>query len=248
MIVPNDVILGHPIDDRLLSQKRGECLLVDLGSQNYQESLKIQARIVERRKQDKVPDCLLFVEYGHTITVGRSGNKNHLLASNQDLDEKKIELCHTDRGGDVTYHGPGQLIAYPILDLKSLRRDIDWYLRTLEACIMATLEDYGIASRTISGATGVWVGEEKIAAIGVRTSQWVTSHGIALNINTDLNYFNTIIPCGIKGKGVTSVAKVLNKAFLNPDPIKVSFCSHFEVLFERCLRSDPEEGDSILWI
>jgi len=180
--------------------------------------------------------------------VGRSGKKNHLLVSNQDLEEKEIELFHSDRGGDVTYHGPGQLIAYPVLDLKSLRRDIDWYLRTLEACLIATLRDYGIASRRISGATGVWVEEEKIAAIGIRMSQWVTSHGIALNINTDLDYFNTIIPCGIKGKGVTSVAKVLNKSFVDPYPIEVSFCRHFEVLFERCLRSDPEEGDSILWI
>ena len=248
MTAPNDVFLCHPIDDHLLRQERVECLLVDLGCRNYQESLRIQASIVEKRKQDKVPDCLLFVEYGHTITMGRSGNKNHLLASNEDLEEKEIELYYTDRGGDVTYHGPGQLIAYPILDLKTLRRDINWYLRTLEACIMATLEDYGIASRTIPGATGVWVAEEKIAAIGIRMSQWVTSHGIALNINTDLNYFNAIIPCGIKGKGVTSVAKVLNKADLDPDPIKVNFCRHFEVLFERCLRSDPEEGDSILWI
>ena len=248
MTAPNDVFLCHPIDDHLLSQERVECLLVDLGCRNYQESLRIQASIVEKKKQGKVPDCLLFVEYGHTITVGRSGKKNHLLASSEELEEKEIELYYTDRGGDVTYHGPGQLIAYPILDLKSLRRDINWYLRTLEACIMATLEDYGIASRTIPGATGVWVAEEKIAAIGIRMSQWVTSHGIALNINTDLNYFNAIIPCGIKGKGVTSVAKVLNKVGLDPYPIKMNFCRHFEVLFERCLRSDPEEGDSILWI
>lgn len=248
MIWPNDVFLSPPIDNHLLRQKEEECLLVDLGIQDYQESLRTQARIVEKRKHQRVPDCLLFVEYGHTITVGRSGKKDHLLASNQELKEKKIELFHTDRGGDVTYHGPGQLIAYPILDLKSLRRDIDWYLRTLEACIIATLEDYGIASKTISGATGVWVKEEKIAAIGIRMSQWVTSHGIALNINTELDYFNTIIPCGIQGKGVTSVAKVLNKTFLDPYPIKLSFCRHFEQLFERCLRSDPKEGDPILWI
>jgi lipoyl(octanoyl) transferase len=232
----------------LHDRKRAECLLVDLGNQDYQESLRIQARIVEKRKQNKVPDCLLFVEYGHTITVGRSGKEDHLLASSRNLEEKNIQVCHTDRGGDITYHGPGQMIAYPILDLKSLRRDIDWYLRTLEACIMATLEDSRIVSRTIPGATGVWVEEEKIAAIGIRTSQWVTSHGFALNINTNLDYFNTIIPCGIRGKGVTSVAKVLRRPFVDPHRIKVSFCSHVEVLFERFLRSDPKEGASILWI
>jgi lipoyl(octanoyl) transferase len=113
---------------------------------------------------------------------------------------------------------------------------------------MATLEDFRIVSKTNPGATGVWVEEEKIAAIGIRASRWVTSHGIALNINTDLDYFNTIIPCGIRGKGVTSVAKVLRKTFVDPDPIKVSFCHHFEVLFERFLRSDPKKGASILWI
>jgi lipoyl(octanoyl) transferase len=248
MIVPSDVILCHPIGSHLQTRKGEEYLLINLGCQNYQESLKIQARIVEKRMQNSVPDCLLFVEYGHTITLGRSGKEDHLLVSKRDLEKKEIQLCHTDRGGDITYHGPGQLIAYPILDLKSLRRDIDWYLRTLEACLMATLEDYGIVSRTIPGLTGVWVAEEKIAAIGVRTSQWVTSHGIALNINTDLDYFNTILPCGISGKGVTSMAKVLRKTFLEPHPIKVSFCRHFEILFERFLRSDPKEGASILWI
>jgi len=236
------------MDDYLQKTKAAKYLLVDLGSQNYQESLNIQAKIVEERKQNKVPDCLVFVEYGHTITVGRSGKEDHLLDSKQDLDEKKIELYHTDRGGDVTYHGPGQLIAYPILDLKSLRRDIDWYLRTLEACIMKTLENFGIISRTIPGATGVWVEEEKIAAIGIRTSQWVTSHGIALNINTDLDYFNTIIPCGIRGKGVTSMARVLKKTYVDPHPIKENFCRNFELLFERFLGSDSREGASSLWI
>lgn len=248
MIVTNEVYRCCPIDDHLQNQNGVECLLIDLGIQDYEDSLSIQARIVEERKQNKIADCLLFVEYGHTITVGRSGSEDHLLASKQDLEKKRIQLFQTNRGGDITYHGPGQLVAYPILDLKLLRRDIDWYLRTLEACIMATLEDFGIVSRTIPGATGVWVEAEKIGAIGIRTSQWVTSHGIALNINTDLDYFNTIIPCGIKGKGVTSVAKVLKKIVVDPDPIKVSFCHHFELLFERCLHSDPKKGASILWI
>ena len=154
MIVPSDVIRCHPIDHHLQTQKGAECLLVDLGCQNYQESLRFRPESLKRRKQNNIPDCLLFVEYGHTITVGRSGNEDHLLVSKRDLEKKEIQLCHTDRGGDITYHGPGQLIAYPILDLKSLRRDIDWYLRTLEACLMATLEDFGIVSRTIPGAHG----------------------------------------------------------------------------------------------
>jgi len=248
MVSPNEISLRRPIAGRSQNQRWAECLLLDLGKRDYQESLRFQAGIVEKRKRNEIPDCLVFVEYGHIITLGRSSRDDHLLASCRELQEKNIQFCHTDRGGDITYHGPGQLIAYPILDLKSLRRDIDWYLRTLEACMMATLEDYGIVSRTIPGATGVWVEEEKIAAIGIRTSQWVTSHGIALNINTDLDYFSAIIPCGIRGKGVTSVAKVLRKTFVNPHRIKASFCSHFEVFFERFLRSDPKEGVSISWI
>lgn len=248
MIALNDVFEARPVDDHLQNQNGAACLLIDLGDQNYPESMRIQSRIVEKRKQNIVPDCLLFVEYDHTITMGRSSKEDHLLASIQELEEKKIKLCPTDRGGDITYHGPGQLIAYPILDLKSLRRDINWYLRTLEACTMAILTDSGIDSRTIPGATGVWVEEEKIASIGIRMSQWVTSHGIALNINTNLDFFNTIIPCGMRGKRVTSMAKVLGQSFVDPHPIKASFCRHFEVLFERFLSSDPKKGASILWI
>ncbi|MFN8008950.1 MAG: lipoyl(octanoyl) transferase LipB [Terriglobia bacterium] len=227
--------------------QRTEGLVVNLGCRDYLESLRIQAAIVEKRKQAKIPDCLLFVDYEHTITLGRSGKPEHLLASRRDLEEKHIQFCLTDRGGDITYHGPGQLIAYPVLDLKSLRRDIDWYLRRLEQCVMATLADFGISSRTVPGATGVWVGDEKIAAIGVRTSQWVTSHGVALNVNTDLTYFNTIIPCGIQEKGVTSISKILQVASTPTPRVKERFCAHFEELFERSLCGNPEEGASSLW-
>jgi lipoyl(octanoyl) transferase len=164
------------------------------------------------------------------------------------LKEKNIQFCPTDRGGDITYHGPGQFIAYPILDLKRLRRDIDWYLRTLEGCVIAALGDWGIVSKRIPGETGVWVDNEKIAAIGVRTSQWVTSHGIALNVNTDLSYFNYIIACGIKGKGVTSIAKVLARNFIDLGQIKTGFCRHFEQLFERSLRNHPTGGAPNSWI
>ena len=223
-------------------------MFLDLGVRDYLESLNFQAKIVEKRKHHEIPDCLLFVEYDHTITLGRSGKQAHLLASSKDLKEKNIRFYATDRGGDITYHGPGQLIAYPILDLKRLRRDINWYLRTLEACIIATLKDCGIASRRILGATGVWVEDEKIAAIGVRTSQWVTSHGIALNVNTDLSYFDYIIACGIKGKGVTSIAKVLASDSIDLCRIRASFCHYFEVLFERSLRNDHKEGAPISWI
>jgi len=213
-----------------------ECLVWDLGKQEYHKSLELQRKLVRKRKGNEVQDCLLFVDYPHTITLGRGGKPEHLLAAFSELEKKCVTYHETDRGGDITYHGPGQLIAYPILDLKELRRDIDWYLRSLEECIMDTLVDFGIGSRRIVGATGVWVGEEKIAAIGVRTSQWVSSHGIALNVSTDLNYFDLIVPCGLRSRGVTSLAMLLGSRAPRLQEVKSRFIFHFGRIFNRSTR------------
>ncbi|MCI0627877.1 MAG: lipoyl(octanoyl) transferase LipB [Acidobacteria bacterium] len=212
------------------------CAVVDLGLQEYWRSLELQGEIVRQRKCQEVSDHLLFVEYGHTITLGRSGKTEHLLVALSELESKSVSVCPTDRGGDITYHGPGQMIAYPILDLKELRRDIDWYLRSLESCIIETLADFGVRSARVAGATGVWVGDKKIAAIGVRTSRWVTSHGVALNVNTDLDYFGLIVPCGLPSRGVTSLSKVLGCRGPGLQDIKTQFCRHFGQIFGRFMQ------------
>ena len=213
-----------------------DCLVCDLGPCEYLPSLELQRKVVQRRKTSAVPDCLLFVEYPHTITLGRGGKAEHLLAGASELKSRSVNYCETDRGGDITYHGPGQMIAYPILDLKELRRDIDWYLRSLEECIIKTLVDFGVESERVAGATGVWVGGEKIAAIGVRTSQWVTSHGIALNVHTDLDYFDLILPCGLRSRGVTSLSKILGSRPPGIHEVKSRFILQFGRIFGRSTR------------
>lgn len=213
-----------------------DCLVWDLGACEYVASLELQRKVVQKRKSREVPDCLLFVEYPHTITLGRGGNAEHLLAAASELKSRSVGYWETDRGGDITYHGPGQMIAYPILDLKGLRRDIDWYLRTLEECIIETLVDFGVQGDRVAGATGVWVGDEKIAAIGVRTSQWVTSHGVALNVHTDLDYFDLIVPCGLRSRGVTSLSKLLGSRTPGLCEVKSRFTDHFGRIFGRFTR------------
>jgi len=213
-----------------------DCLVWDLGWREYRASLELQRQVVQKRKSNEVPDCLLLVEYPHTITLGRGGKAEHLLADASELERKSVTFCETDRGGDITYHGPGQMVAYPILYLSLLRRDIDWYLRSLEECIIETLGDFGIQSKRVAGATGVWVGDEKIAAIGVRTSQWVTSHGIALNVSTDLDYFDLIVPCGLRSRGVTSLAILLGSRAPGLHEVKSRFILHFGRIFGRSTR------------
>lgn len=207
-------------------------LRVELGWLEYLESLELQRAIVQKRKHNEISDCLLFVQYLPTITLGRSGKMEHLLATPAEMEQRGVSFHLTERGGDITYHGPGQMIAYPVLDLAGYRRDIDWYLRRLEECIMATLADFGIASHRKARATGVWVGDEKIAAIGIRTSQWVTSHGVALNIDPELESFNLIVPCGLS-QGVTSMARILPDATPDLAEVKSCFCEHFGRIFRR---------------
>jgi len=218
------------------SESAKPCYVLDLGRVDYGRSLIVQDQIVERRKKNEIPDCLLFVEYPHVITLGRMGKIDHLLVSELELRRRGVGFFLTHRGGDITYHGPGQLVAYPVLDLKERRRDIDHYLRDLERCIMNTLEDFGISARRIPGATGVWVGEEKIAAIGIRTSQWICSHGLALNVSTDLSYFSLIVPCGLDSRRVTSMSKLLDLE-VEVTQVKNQFSFHFGKIFERSLNS-----------
>ena len=200
-----------------------------LGRIEYGRALELQQRLAADRKQGLVPDHLLLLEHPHVITLGRNGHMENLLASAEVLDRAGIAFYPSDRGGDVTYHGPGQLVGYPILDLREWKRDVGAYVRTLEQIIIDTLADYGIAAGRIPKLTGVWVGErpveQKIAAIGVHISRWVTTHGFALNVCPDLSYFQYIIPCGLT-RPVTSMAALGVRASV--DEVARRLAAHFE--------------------
>jgi lipoyl(octanoyl) transferase len=183
-----------------------------LGVVPYGEALALQRSLVEERRAGVIGDTLLLVEHPHVITLGvrGDGGRSHLLASPDTLASAGVELHETGRGGDITYHGPGQLVGYPILDLKPDRCDVHRYVRDLESVLIRTASDYGIEAGRIDGLTGVWVGDEKLAAIGVRIARWITSHGFALNVATNLDYFKLIVPCGLADRGVTSLSRLVD--------------------------------------
>src|SRR6266581_3045624 len=184
-----------------------------LGAVPYLEALALQRALVEDRRAGRTGDVLLLVEHPHVLTLGvrGDGGRSHILASAETLALRGIEVHETGRGGDITYHGPGQIVGYPIVDLQPDRCDVHRYVRDLETVLIHTAADYGIAAGRVEGLTGVWVGNEKLAAIGVRIARWVTSHGFALNVTTDLAYFDVIVPCGIADRGVTSLSKLLGR-------------------------------------
>jgi lipoyl(octanoyl) transferase len=186
-------------------------LVSNLGRTRYAETWELQRKLFELRHRGLIEDVLLYTEHEHVYTIGKGGDQNHLLASDDELSKDGTEVFRIDRGGDITYHGPGQVVGYPILDLNQYSPDIHKYLRHLEDVIIGMLSTYGIPAGREEGMTGVWVAGEKIAAIGVKVSKWVTMHGFALNVNTDLQKFERIIPCGIFHKGVTSIQRILGK-------------------------------------
>jgi lipoyl(octanoyl) transferase len=179
------------------------------GLVDYAAGLELQRERVAQRKAGTIPDTLILLEHPHVYTLGRNAQQENVLVSEEFLASRGAQVFTTDRGGDVTYHGPGQLVGYPILDLTQHRRDISWYMRSLEDVLIRTARDYGIEATRSAGCTGVWVGNNKLTAMGVHLSRWVTSHGFAMNVNTDLRFFEWIVPCGLHGKGVTSLEKLL---------------------------------------
>src|SRR5512137_1619189 len=191
------------------------CLTIDLGLIGYAEAWNLQKRLVAARKAGAIEDVLLLCEHPHVITLGRNGKREHLLASEAVLKQKGVEFCATDRGGDITYHGPGQIVGYPILNLSAIRRDVVWYVRMLEEAMIRATAEFGLSAERVAGKTGIWVRngeeEEKLGAIGVHISRWVTSHGFAYNVATDLRYFDLIVPCGIVGRRATSLEKLLSR-------------------------------------
>ena len=187
------------------------CSWRDLGRMDYAEAFDLQRSLVDQRKRGEIPDQFLFVEHPHTITLGRNGHMENLLAHEDVLRRAGVAFHPTDRGGDITYHGPGQIVGYPIIDLREWKRDVVAYVRAIEQVAIDALADFGISAGRLQGMTGVWVDGAKIAAIGVHISRWITSHGFALNVTTDLSYFQYIVPCGLV-KPVTSMAALGNIA------------------------------------
>ncbi len=186
---------------------------VDLGRTDYARVWELQKRLVELRRQSWVPDMLLITEHEPVITMGRGTNRGNLLASEEQLRQKGVSLFEIERGGDITFHGPGQSVLYPIIDLTCRGKDLHKYLRDLENWLIESLKELGLSAGTKKGLTGVWVNDSKVAAIGVAVSRWVTYHGVALNVNTDLDYFRLINPCGITEYPVGSLKKLLDRQF-----------------------------------
>ena len=209
----------------------------DFQEELFQETLAIKIKNRREETQAPTPNHFLFVEHPHVYTLGKSGDIDNLLVDEKVLAEKGATFYKINRGGDITYHGPGQIVGYPILDLDNFFTDIHKYLRLLEEMVILTLDEYGLKAERSKGETGVWLDVDtpfarKICAMGVRASRWVTMHGFALNVNADLGYFDLMIPCGIRGKAVTSLNVELCKKEVDMDEVKQKLLRHFEILFE----------------
>ena len=255
------------------------CLIIDLGLIGFADAFALQKRLVAARKADAIGDVLLLCEHPHVITLGRNGSREHLLASERVLQQKGVEFHATNRGGDITYHGPGQVVAYPVINLGAIRRDVVWYVRMLEEVMIRTCADFGINAERESGKTGVWANQcrrralarrpdathpatpeksedltqrtrrtqssqsgeaEKIGAIGVHISRWVTSHGFAFNVATDLRFFDLIVPCGIAGRAATSMEKVLARRVEGKE-VAPTLTRHFGEVFGLDMKAASRE-------
>jgi lipoyl(octanoyl) transferase len=199
----------------------------------------MQNRLAEERRHGRIPDALVLLQHPHVLTLGARGDggRSNILATPARLEQLGVTVVETGRGGDVTYHGPGQLVGYPILDLQPDRCDVHRYVRDVEEVLIRALAEYGISAGRIKGLTGVWVGAEKVAAIGIRISRWITSHGFALNVSTDLDYFRLIVPCGISDRGVTSIEKLLGRP-VPMEEVESRVAAHFCEVFG-CVPIDP---------
>jgi lipoyl(octanoyl) transferase len=221
-----------------------DCFLVNLGLIGYAEAWELQKRLVAARKADAIDDVLLFCEHPHVITLGRNGKRENLLASEHVLRQKGVEFHATNRGGDITYHGPGQIVGYPILNLDAIRRDVVWYVRTLEEAMIRATAEFGITAGCVAGKTGIWVQadntEEKLGAIGVHISRWVTSHGFAYNVSTDLRFFDLIVPCGIADRKATSLEKLLGRR-VEMEDVAPRIARHLGELFGLELKELPKK-------
>jgi len=187
-------------------------LLLNLGLEPYNRALDLQHRLVAARREGRIEDVLILLEHPPVITLGRRADEKNIVASQELLARLGIEVHRVERGGDVTYHGPGQLVGYPVLNLRGHRQDVGWYMRSLEEVLIRALSDFGVEAGRLEGRIGVWIGDKNIAALGARIEEWITYHGFALNVSPDLSHFDLIIPCGYRGMGATSMEEVLGEA------------------------------------
>lgn len=201
------------------------------GLMDYAVALDAQKNRIAARKAGEIPDTLILLEHPHVYTFGRNAHRENLLASPERLAKIGAAVYETDRGGDITYHGPGQLVGYPIFDLTQHRRDIAWYMRSLEEVFIGVAAEYGIVAARFPGLTGVWAGNDKLVAMGVHISRWITSHGFAFNVNTDLCYFDWIVPCGLRHRGVTSLQKLCDRP-VDFEEAQTRVVRHFGRVFE----------------
>jgi lipoate-protein ligase B len=202
------------------------CEIIDIGLCSYAKAYDFQKKLARSKREGAISDSLILVEHFPVLTLGRRGRREHILVTTDHLRSLGIEVLDVDRGGDVTYHGPGQLVGYPILDLRGRREDVNWILRSIESALIASLKEFGIEAGVEPGLTGVWVNGAKIAAIGIGISHWVTYHGFALNVAPDMSHFNLIIPCGIRDKPVTSMREALGEKPAMDD-VKKAVVKHF---------------------
>ncbi|HCH37334.1 MAG: lipoyl(octanoyl) transferase [Acidobacteria bacterium] len=232
------VITADKLNSVLDSSPMRQFEVRPLGTVGYCDALELQQTLVEERRHGRVSDLLLLLEHPHVITRGAGARESsdHVLVDRSTLDAEAIDIVDTGRGGDVTYHGPGQLIGYPILDLKPDRCDVRRYVRDLEEVMIRTAAAFGVVAGRVNGLTGVWVGEAKLGAIGVRVSRWITSHGFAFNVSPDLSRFEMIVPCGIVDKGVTSLSALLDQELVLAD-VESAVVTSFSEVFERTVRT-----------
>jgi lipoyl(octanoyl) transferase len=220
------------------------CQIIDLGLTGYAKAWELQKRLVAARKAGAIDDVLLLCEHPHVITLGRNGKRENLLASEHVLRQKGVEYFETSRGGDITYHGPGQLVGYPILNLGAIRRDVVWYVRMLEEAMIRAAAEFGVTAQRVAGKTGIWVRngntEEKLGAIGVHISRWVTSHGFAFNASTNLRYFDLIVPCGIADRKATSLEKLLARTVASGE-VALRIARHLGELFGLEMKAASEK-------
>jgi lipoate-protein ligase B len=215
--------------------------IIDLGLMDYEKAWELQRQLWSRRVKGEVPDLLLILEHPHVITLGRRGHRNHLRVSPEILEAMKVPLFHVERGGDITYHGPGQMVVYPILDLKDYGYRLIRYVDQLEEVLLHVLKDFGIDGEKDPSNRGVWAKGDKIASIGVSIKRWVSFHGVALNYETDLKYFDLMDPCGLVGKKMTSMAKILEKKISRKE-LAERIIFHFEQVFEKEWERKDLEG------
>lgn len=225
-------IAGLPSIFSMCVKEPRECLVVCYGCVPYLQALDLQMKICEMKKSGYDKDVLLLLEHPPTVTLGRNASGNHLLVKESDLKARGVGLCHVDRGGDVTFHGPGQLVGYPILYLQPGERDVHRFMRNLEESLIRLLSGYGIAAERDQRFTGVWTEEGKIAAMGVHIGRWITRHGFALNVNTDLTFYNLIVPCGIVGRSVTSMQQLLS-CTMDMAEVADRYIPEFSAVFHR---------------